>query len=66
MTAKEFVLSKIPNAKAEKQKTTGFRAKIYWLIRIGRDTMWFSEGTTEAKAWKEAKERILEQEDSDD
>ena len=62
MTAKEFVKSKMPNAKVEKQKTNGSRD--YFLIRDGKSTMYFSSGETESKAWKEAKERIIESENN--
>lgn len=62
MTAKEFVKSKMPNARPEKQKTNGGEA--YYLIRDGRTTGYFSYGETESKAWKNAKERIIEQENN--
>lgn len=60
MKAKEFVISKMPNARVEKQKTNG--GSPYFLIRDGIGKMYFSSGDTESKAWKEAKERIIEQE----
>lgn len=62
MTAKEFVLSKMPTAKAERQvsgRVKGMK-EVYWLIRKRGDSMWFAQGGTESKAWKEAKERIEE------
>lgn len=60
MTIKEFVKSKMPNVKVEKQKTNG--GKSYFIIRDGKSRMYFSSGETESKAWKEAKERIIESE----
>ena len=56
MTAKEFVLKNYPSARAEKQKTNG--GEVYWLIRMGRATMYFSEGETQSKAWINAKKKI--------
>jgi hypothetical protein len=60
MTVKEFVKSKMPNAKVEKQKTNG--GKAYFLIRDGKSTGYMSSGDTESQAWKQAKERIIESE----
>lgn len=57
MTAKEFVISKMPNARAERQTTNG--GVKYWLIRNGRSYMWFADGKTEREAWKNAKQRML-------
>lgn len=56
MTAKEFVQSIYPSARSERHKENG--GKSYYLIRIGGQQMWFSEGDTESKAWKSAKEII--------
>lgn len=57
MTAKEFVKSKMPNARAERHKQA--RGKTYWLIRNGRASMWFSCGDTESQAWVSAKKNIV-------
>lgn len=62
MTAKEFVKEKMPNAKAERHvsgRVKGMQS-VYWLIRDGRDSMWFAEGTSESNAWVNAKKRIIE------
>lgn len=56
MTAKDFVLSTYPSAKSEKQTTNS--GESYWLIRMRGASMYFSDGKTEAKAWKNAKEKI--------
>lgn len=56
MTAKDFVKSKFPKAKAERQKTNG--GEVCYLIRDGRNTMYMADGNTESKAWKSAKENI--------
>ena len=62
MTAEEFVKSKTPNAKAEKHTSgiIGDAQSTYWLIRDGRNTMYFASGKTKSKAWMKAKKRILE------
>lgn len=57
MTAKEFVKSKMPNAKAERYKTNG--NETYWLIRDGKNYMYFCEGNTESNAWVNAKKKII-------
>lgn len=62
MTSKEFVKSRMPNAKAEKHKTRGSLSKTYWLIRDGKLTMWFASGNSESNAWVNAKKRIKEDE----
>lgn len=64
MTAKEFVKSKYPNARSEKQISgiiKGMQSS-YWLIRDGNCRMYLAEGKTEAKAWKATKELILRME----
>lgn len=64
MTAKEFVQSKMSDMNSEKHvsgKIKGMQ-KTYWLIRQKYNTMYFAEGETESKAWKNAKERILRHE----
>ena len=61
-SAKDYVKSRFPNARAEKQvqgRVTGFQ-KTYWLIRDGNATMYMASGDTEPKAWKNAKEFIDE------
>lgn len=61
MTAKEFVLTYYPHAKAEKHYAFALlRKRSYYLIRIGNDKMWFSQGETESRAWKQAKQNILD------
>lgn len=64
MTAKEFVKSKMPNARAERHvrgMVKGMQG-VYWLIRDGRQTMYFASGKSESNAWVEAKKRIIENE----
>ena len=56
MTAKEIVKEHMPKARAERQKTN--RGETYWLIRNGRDYMYFAEGKTESNAWVNAKKII--------
>lgn len=58
MTAKEFIKSKMPNAKSEKQKTNGGRT--YFLIRDGKSVMPYASGSTERSAWSNAKKLFLE------
>lgn len=53
MKAKDFVKSKFPKAKAERHWTN--RREVYFLIRDGRNTMYMAEGSTESKAWANAK-----------
>lgn len=64
MTAKEFVKSKIPNAMAERHVRGMIKGmqEVYWLIRDGRQTMYFAIGKSESNAWVEAKKRIIENE----
>lgn len=65
MTAKEFVQSKIPNARAERQvkgRVKGLQ-EVYYLIREGRNTMYIASGKTESNAWVNAKKSILEKKD---
>jgi len=66
MTAKEFVKSKMPNTRAERQVNGMIKGmqRAYYLIRDGRSAMYFSTGDTESKAWKAAKEKIIESENS--
>lgn len=61
MTAKEFVKSKMPKARAEKHKEGRIKGlqRTYWLIRDGREYFYFANGDTESKAWKKAKEKLL-------
>lgn len=66
MTAKEFVKNKMPNARAErhvKGMIKGFQ-EVYWLIRNGRETMYFADGKSESNAWVNAKKKILEKENN--
>lgn len=58
MNNKEYVQLRYPKAQAERQK--GNDGRVYWLIRNGRQTMYMASGDTEAKAWKEAKESVLD------
>lgn len=64
MTAKEFVKSKMPNARAERHVRGMIKGmqEVYWLIRDGRQTMYFASGKSESNAWVEAKKRIVENE----
>lgn len=66
MTAKEFVIERVPNAKSERQvrgSVKGFNST-YYLIRDGRNTMYIASGDTESQAWKNAKLVLLERETS--
>jgi hypothetical protein len=62
MTAKEFVKSKVPNARAERHKRGMIKGmqEIYYLIREGRNTMYMASGKTEINAWVNAKKFIME------
>lgn len=64
MTAKEFVKQHMPNARAERHVQGRIRGmgKPYWLIRNGRETMYFAEGKSESNAWVNAKQRIIQHE----
>lgn len=64
MTAKEFVKSKIPNARAERQVSGRIKGlqEVYWLVREGRNTMYLASGKTESNAWVNAKKLILKRE----
>ena len=62
MTAKEFVQEKLPNTKAERQRTNGPFGETYWLIRDGRSTMYLASGKTESNAWVNAKIKIINKE----
>ena len=57
MTAKEFVKSKFPKARAESHKTNG--GKKYWLIRNGSDFVYMAQGDTQSKAWVNARDKYL-------
>ena len=63
MTAKDFVKQTYPKAQAERQVTG--RAEVYWLIRDGRATMYMATGSTESKAWVEAKKWIIKNQKSE-
>ncbi len=56
MTAKEFVRSKIPNARAERQKQRN--REVYWLIRPDTHDMYIASESTEQKAWNKAKKYL--------
>jgi hypothetical protein len=60
-TPKEFVKTYFPKARAEKHKYGRIvgASKSYYLIRDGREVMYMASGDTEAKAWKQAKEVVL-------
>lgn len=62
MTAKEFVLSKYPKARAEKhiEGIVKGMQKPYWLIRPERCKMYLASGTSESNAWVNAKKDIIE------
>ena len=62
MTSKEFVKSKMPNARTERHFAGRIKGmqEVYWLIRDGNQTMYFASGKTESNAWVKAKKRILE------
>jgi hypothetical protein len=64
MTAKEFVKSKVPKAKAEKQVSGYIKGlqQVYWLIRERGQYMYIAEGKSQNEAWTNAKKKILEQE----
>ncbi len=63
MTSKEFVQEKFPKAYADKQYLREWGGKtIYFLIWSCRDRdtkRRLGEGTTESKAWVNAKEEII-------
>jgi hypothetical protein len=64
MTAKEYVRSKVPNARAERQvkgKIAGFK-EVYWLIRDGGSNDYMASGKSESNAWKNAKVFVDERE----
>lgn len=64
MTAKEYVKSKVPHARAERQvkgKVAGLK-EVYWLIREGRATGYMASGKSESNAWVNAKKFIDEKE----
>ncbi len=67
MTAKEFVKSKLPKAKAERHTQGRIKGlqKAYYLIREQGQSMYMAEGDTESKAWVNAKNRIIEKEKLD-
>lgn len=63
MTAKEFCLQYKPELRAEYHKhgrIKGMEEK-YFLIRELGKTMYYASGSTESKAWKQAKEYILDE-----
>ncbi len=60
MTAKEFVKQHKPTARSERQKGNGPFGRVYYLIRERGNSMYFSEGETESKAWVAAKKKLQE------
>lgn len=56
MTAKQFVKSKHPTARSERQ--VGIDRKPYYLIRVLGEYMYIASGDTESKAWANAKKQI--------
>lgn len=60
MTPKEYVISKYPNAKAEKNYDFGKAYKHHWIIRNGYSYEFFSTGKTESEAWENSKKLIEE------
>lgn len=63
MTAKEFVKSKYPKAKAEFHRENCPFGKKYWLIRDGREYFYMASSIkSESNAWVNAKKKIKEQE----
>jgi len=60
MTAKEFVKSRMPKARSERHVKGMIKGmqEVYWLIRDGRENMYFSCGKTESNAWVEAKKKL--------
>ncbi len=65
MTPKQFVKSKHPTAKAEKQTQGRIKGmkKTYYLIRERGAYMYMASGDTESKAWAEAKQLIIDREE---
>ena len=62
MTAKEFVLSHRPKARESKHQSgvKGFNLSIWYVITDTEKRQKLGDGTTPAKAWKDAKELIIE------
>lgn len=62
MTAKKFVRERMPNARAERQVSGMIKGMetVYWLIRDGRNTMYYAQGKTESNAWVNAKKKLIE------
>lgn len=61
MTAKEYVRSKLPHARAERHIEGRIVGVPYWLIRDGRNTMYLAIGKTESNAWMNAKKWLMKQ-----
>jgi hypothetical protein len=58
MTAKEFVLEKMPEARAEKFFEFALMRKVtVWYIYDHNERV-FAGGRTETKAWKDAKSKL--------
>jgi len=62
MTAKEYVKSKKPTARAERQTTNGRES--YWLIRELGQYMYIASGKTQSNAWVNAKASIQKSEET--
>jgi len=62
MTAKEFVKSRLPNARAERHVSGQIKGlqNVYYLIRVIGQSMYVAEGKTESNAWANAKKNILQ------
>lgn len=61
MTAKEWCKQHNPKLIAHRHQSNSLRKKEYhWTIREIGNSMYIATGKTEAKAWKAAKDRILE------
>lgn len=65
MTAKEYVQSYLPKARAERQVSGRIKGMqtVYWLIRDGRETLYIESGNTESNAWVNAKKWVMENQD---
>lgn len=56
MTSKDFVKSRYPKAKAERQVTNN--KEVYWLVRRSFGAMYMAVGKSETNAWVNAKNSI--------
>jgi len=62
MTTKEYVINKLPNARAERQIKGIVKGlqEVYYLIRDDRNTMYLASGKSESNAWLNAKQKLIE------